>query len=123
MTNLTGSYLLRRKTVDDSRNIAKLEAKCRERKLINYIENPNSSKSSTVEAAAFDSKSIYMTRRSREIDQIVKELAEFEIHITESGRDTFDDRGKGHHSDLVIALALVVWAADFNGYTGWPMIW
>jgi uncharacterized RDD family membrane protein YckC len=31
-------------------------------------------------------------------------LAEFEIHITESDRDTFDDRGKGHHSDLVIEL-------------------
>jgi len=73
--------------------------------------------------AAFDSKSIYMTRRSKEIDQIVTELAEFQIHITDQGRDHFDDRGKGHHSDLVIALALAVWAADFDGYTGGPMIW
>ena len=73
--------------------------------------------------AAFDSKSIYMTRQSKEIDQIVTELAEFEIHITDSGRDIFDDRGKGHHSDLVIALALAVWAADYDGYTGGPMIW
>jgi phage FluMu gp28-like protein len=73
--------------------------------------------------AAFDSKSIYMTRRSKEIDQIVTELAEFEIHITDSGRDIFDDRGKGHHSDLVIALALAVWAADYDGYSGGPMVW
>jgi phage FluMu gp28-like protein len=73
--------------------------------------------------AAFDSKSIYMTRRSNEIGQIKTELAEFQIHITEAGRDHFDDRGKGHHSDLVIALALAVWAADFDGYTGGPLIW
>jgi hypothetical protein len=73
--------------------------------------------------AALDFRSLYITKRSREIDQIVTELAEFEIHITESGRDTFDDRGKGHHSDLVIALALAVWATDFDGYTGGPMIW
>lgn len=73
--------------------------------------------------AAFDSKSIYMTRRSKAIDQIVSELAEFENHITDLGRDAFDDRGKGHHSDLVIALALAVWAADYDGYTGGPMIW
>lgn len=73
--------------------------------------------------AAFDSKSIYMTRRSKEIDQIKNELAKFQIHITEAGRDVFDDRGKGHHSDLVIALALAVWAADYDGYTGGPLIW
>ena len=73
--------------------------------------------------AAFDSKSIYMTRRSKEIDQIVTELADFEIHIADSGRDVFDDRGKGHHSDLVIALALAIWTADYDGYTGGPMIW
>jgi hypothetical protein len=64
-----------------------------------------------------------MTRRSKEINQIVSELAEFQIHITEAGRDVFDDRGKGHHSDLVIALALAVWAADFDGYMGGPLIW
>ena len=73
--------------------------------------------------AAFDSKSVYMTRRSREIDQIVTELAKFGIYITESGRDTFDDWGKGHHSDLVIALALAVWAADYDVYSGGPMVW
>jgi phage FluMu gp28-like protein len=73
--------------------------------------------------AAFDSKSIYMTNRSKEIDQIVTELAEFEIHISDSGRDTFDDRGKGHHSDLVVALALAVWAADYDGYSGGPLVW
>jgi hypothetical protein len=64
-----------------------------------------------------------MTRRSKEIDQILTELAEFEIHITDSGRDNYDDRGKGHHSDLVIALALAVWATDYDGYSGGPMIW
>ena len=73
--------------------------------------------------AAFDSKSIYTTRRSKEIDQIVIELAEFEIYVIESGRDIFDDRGKGHHADLVIALALAVWAADYDGYSGGPMVW
>lgn len=73
--------------------------------------------------AAFDSKSIYMTRQSKEIDQIKTELSEFQIHITESGRDLYDDRGKGHHSDLVVALALAVWAADYDGYTGAPMMW
>lgn len=60
--------------------------------------------------AAFDSKTISMSRHSKEIDQIVTKLAEFEIHITDSGRDIFYDRDNGHHSDLVIALALAVWA-------------
>lgn len=64
-----------------------------------------------------------MSRHSKEIDQIVLELAEFEIRIIDSGRDVFDDRGKRHHSDLVIALSLAVWAADFEGYSGGPIVW
>jgi hypothetical protein len=47
----------------------------------------------------------------------------FEIHITDSGWDIFDDRGKGHRSDLVITLGLAVWATDYDGYSSGPMFW
>jgi hypothetical protein len=33
------------------------------------------------------------------------------------------ESSEGHHSDLVIALALAVWAADYDSYTGGFMIW
>jgi hypothetical protein len=72
--------------------------------------------------AAFDSKTLFMTGQSKELAQIVTELQEFEIHITESGRDHYEDRGKGHHSDLLIALALACWNADLN-YSDGPMVW
>lgn len=73
--------------------------------------------------AAFDSGAILMSGQSKEIGQIVDELTSIGLHITDEGRDHYDDRGKGHHSDLVIALSLAVALADMDGDSSGPIMW
>ena len=72
--------------------------------------------------AAFDSGTILMTRQSKEINAILDELANFEIHISEAGRDAYN-AASSHHDDLVIALSLAVWAADQTGDSSKPIFW
>jgi hypothetical protein len=72
--------------------------------------------------AAFDSSTIYMSKQSKEINAILDELANFEIHISEAGRDAYN-AAPSKHDDLVIALALAVWAADQMGDSSTPGFW
>jgi hypothetical protein len=73
--------------------------------------------------AAFDSGAILMSGQSKEIDQIVDELTSIRLHVTDEGRDHYGDRGKGHHSDLVMALSLAVALADMDGDSSGPIMW
>jgi hypothetical protein len=72
---------------------------------------------------SLDSDAILMSGQSKEIDQIVDELTSIGLHITDEGRDHYGDRGKGHHSDLVIALSLAVALADMDGDSSRPIMW
>ena len=72
--------------------------------------------------AAFDSKTIHITRRSKEIDAIVDELTNFEIHISEAGRDSYN-AAPSKHDDLLISLCLACWLADMDGDSSGPIIW
>jgi hypothetical protein len=72
--------------------------------------------------AAFDRGVITMSENSKEADAILEELANFEIHISDEGHDSYY-AAPAHHDDLVIALALAVWAADVDGDSSGPIIW
>jgi hypothetical protein len=88
----------------------------------NEIHLPKSQLVSTL-VAAFDAKAIYLTRDSREIEAIIDELRNYEIHVSENaGRETYGAK-VGKHDDLITALGLAIWAAEEEGYTGGPMIW
>lgn len=55
----------------------------------NEIHLPKSQLVSTL-VAAFDAKAIYLTRDSREIEAIIDELRNYEIHVSEkAGRETY----------------------------------
>jgi hypothetical protein len=86
------------------------------------IRLPKSQMVSTL-VALFDSKHIYLTKKSREIDAMLDELANYEIHVSETGADSFGAFKTGSHDDLVTALALAVWAAEQDAWRGGPMIW
>jgi hypothetical protein len=72
--------------------------------------------------AAFDSKTIRMTRRSKEFDAVVDELTNFEIHISEAGRDSYY-AAPSKHDDLVVALSLAVAFAYMDGDSSVPIYW
>lgn len=71
--------------------------------------------------AAFDASVIYMAGRSKEINAVVDELANFEIHISEAGHDSYY-AAPSKSDDLVIALALACWSADMDGDSS-EVIW
>jgi hypothetical protein len=72
--------------------------------------------------AAFDSGIIKLTRQSKEIDAVIDELSNFEIKISEEGRDSYN-AAPSKHDDLVVALALAVAFASLDGDSSGPMIW
>ena len=72
--------------------------------------------------AAYDRGIISVPRDSKEAAAIEEELANFEIHISEAGHDTYY-AAPSKHDDLVIALALSVWACDTDGDSSGKMIW
>lgn len=45
------------------------------------------------------------------VDQIINELANFKVKVTESKNDTYEAWREGDHDDLVLALALAAWYA------------
>jgi hypothetical protein len=72
--------------------------------------------------AAYDRGIMSMPRDSKEADAILDELANFEIHISEAGHDSYY-AAPSKHDDLVIALSLAVWACDADGDSSGPMVW
>jgi hypothetical protein len=72
--------------------------------------------------AAYDRGIMSMPRDSKEADAILDELANFEIHISEAGHDSYY-AAPSKHDDLVVALALAVWACDMDGDSSGPMVW
>jgi hypothetical protein len=87
----------------------------------NEIRLPKSQMVSTL-VAAFDAKVIYLTKRSREIDSVIDELRNYEIKVSEEGRESYN-AAPMKHDDLVCALGLAVWGAESDNYSGGPMIW
>lgn len=45
------------------------------------------------------------------LDVLLDELADYRVHVTDSGRDTYEARA-GAHDDMLFALALAVWHAE-----------
>ena len=81
------------------------------------VRLPKSQLISTL-VALFDSKRINLTKRSKEIDDMLDELANFEIHVSEeTGRDSYGAKS-GTHDDLLVSLALACWAAELAAEEG-----
>ena len=74
--------------------------------------------------SVFDDDRIELPARSKEIDAMVNELSNFEIRISEEGRDSFGAFKVGTHDDLVTALGLAIWLGENTPppYYG-PVIW
>jgi hypothetical protein len=89
---------------------------------VREVRLPKSQMVSTL-VALFDSKRIFLSKRGREIDAMIEELQNYEIHVSEKGADQFGAFKTGSHDDLVTALALAVWRGEAEGYAGGPMIW
>ena len=64
--------------------------------------------------AAFDSDRIYISKRSKEMDAVLDELENFEIKVSDEGRDSYSAK-IGSHDDLIIALGLSCWMASQVG--------
>ena len=50
----------------------------------------------------------------RHAQTLVAELLAFRVKISTAGRDTYEAWREGDHDDLVLALAVAAWAADFS---------
>jgi hypothetical protein len=50
-----------------------------------------------------------------EVKKLVSELLSFEVKITEGGHDTYGAWREGAHDDLVFAVALAAWYAEWFG--------
>ncbi|MGZ4913883.1 MAG: hypothetical protein ACXV3T_03050 [Halobacteriota archaeon] len=59
--------------------------------------------------AAFDSNHIFLTKRSKMIDAVINELENFEMRISDDGRDHFGAFKTGAHDDLLCALGIAAW--------------
>jgi hypothetical protein len=66
--------------------------------------------------AAFDSGILHLTKKSSLYAEMLDELQNYRIHITEDGRDHFGAK-VGAHDDLVTSLALAVWAGSQGAFT------
>jgi len=49
-----------------------------------------------------------LSKRGREINAMIEELQNYEIHVSEKGADQFGAFKTGSHDDLVTALALEI---------------
>jgi len=50
----------------------------------------------------------FLSKRGREINAMIEELQNYEIHVSEMGADQFGAFKTGSHDDLVTALALEI---------------
>jgi hypothetical protein len=54
-------------------------------------------------------------RGLREVDSLIKELLDFQVKISDSGRDTYGAWREGTWDDLVLAVAMAVWHGEKGG--------
>lgn len=73
-------------------------------------------------------QALYQTKRIRtgpdieHIDTLNKELLNFKAKITTAGNETFGAWREKDHDDLVLALALAAWFAEFTRCSGWKFV-
>jgi len=83
---------------------------------INYSEEgrqirlPKTQLVSTL-VAALEGGRVRLTKRSKEIDAMVDELLNYDIHVSEEGHDQYGAFKTGTHDDLVCALGMACWWA------------
>jgi hypothetical protein len=73
--------------------------------------------------AAFDADHIFLSSKSRELENIKNELQNFEVHLSQNeGRETYGGNVSEGHFDLLISLALAVYIGSELGARG-PLFW
>ena len=77
----------------------------------NQIKLPKTQLASTL-VAALDDGRVKFPKSSKEIDAMIDELQNYEIHVSEEGRDSYGAFKVGTHDDLVTALGLACWYAE-----------
>jgi hypothetical protein len=65
--------------------------------------------------AALNSGNLQLTKRSREFDEMIKELEGFSVKVKESTGNEIYGGSVGVHDDLVVAAALAVWGSTVHG--------
>lgn len=71
----------------------------------------------------FDADHIFLSSKSRELENIKNELQNFEVHLSQNeGRETYGGNVSEGHFDLLISLALAVYIGSELGARG-PTIW
>ena len=71
----------------------------------------------------FDADHIFLSSKSRELENIKTELSNFEVHLSQNeGRETYGGNVSEGHFDLLISLALAVYIGSELGARG-PTIW
>lgn len=61
---------------------------------------------------ALDNRRLKFAASLAELDNLTRELASFRVKATASRNETFESWREREHDDLVLALALAVWAAE-----------
>jgi hypothetical protein len=64
--------------------------------------------------SCFDSDRIFISKRSRELEAVKQELQNFEIKISDEGRESFNAK-IGSHDDLLCALGIAAWCGEQAG--------
>jgi len=73
--------------------------------------------------AAFDADHIFISSKSRELENIKTELQNFEVHLSANeGRESYGGSVSEGHFDLLISLALAVYVGTRIGAQG-PTCW
>jgi len=76
------------------------------------IKLPKTQMASTL-VALFDDGRVKLPKTSKEIEAMVEELLNYEIHVSEEGHDQYGAFKIGTHDDLVTALGLACWYAEY----------
>jgi hypothetical protein len=77
------------------------------------IKLPKTQMASTL-VALFDGGRVKLPRSSEELEAMVEELLNYEIHVSEEGHDQYGAFKIGTHDDLVTALGLACWYAEHH---------
>jgi hypothetical protein len=83
------------------------------------IKLPKTQMASTL-VALFDDGRVKVPKSSKEIEAMVEELLNYEIHVSEEGHDQYGAFKIGTHDDLVTALGLACWYAEhYRAVVSW----